>query len=237
MGRAYECGEGVVQSVEQAAYWYDRAAQQGWPEAQVNLGRLHDEGLGVAQNPLATLRLFHSAAAQGVAQAQFNLGVLYAAGRGAPKNDAEAVKWYGRAAQQGFAEAQYTLGTFYEEGTGVMQDYAEAMRWYRLAAQGHAGAENCQTADSPLYRTAAAQGHAGAQNNIGRLYAEGLGVTMDNVKALVWYTLALPGLTGEEASNALAFRDALIEEMDPDQVEQAGMLAARCGESGFTACD
>jgi hypothetical protein len=42
---------------------------------------------------------------------------------------------------------------------------------------------------------------------------------------------------GDEARNALAFRDALIEEMDPDDVERAEMLAARCRESGFMACD
>jgi uncharacterized protein len=142
--------------------------------------------------------------------------VLYAAGRGAPKNDAAAATWYRRAADQGFAEAQYTVGTLHEAGTGVMQDYAEAMRWYRMAAT---------------------QGYAGAQNNIGRLYAEGLGVRRDNLKVLMWYTLALPGLMGQEAADAAAFREALAEEMEPDQVEQAEMLAVRCRESGFMACD
>ena len=112
--------------------------------------------------------------------------MLYSSGRVAPKNDAEALKWYRRAADQGFTEAQYTLGNVYEDGTGVMQDYAEAMRWYRMAA---------------------AQGHAGAQNNLGRLYADGLGVPRDRVKVLMWYNIALPGLRGEEASSALAYRD------------------------------
>ena len=35
-----------------------------------------------------------------------------------------------------------------------------------------------------------------------RLYANGLGVPKDNVKVLMWYTVALPGLRGEEATNA-----------------------------------
>jgi hypothetical protein len=53
----------------------------------------------------------------------------------------------------------------------------------------------------------------------------------------MWYDLALPGLRGEEASNALEFRDALAEEMTPQQVAQAQELAARCRDSGFKACD
>jgi uncharacterized protein len=99
---------------------------------------------------------------------------------------------------------------------GVMQDYAEAMRWYRVAA---------------------AQGHAGAQNNIGTLYAEGLGVEKDEVKVLMWYTLALPGLRGEQAANALAFRDALAEELTREQVARAEALATACRESAFKTCE
>ena len=215
LGAAYEYGNGVQQNIEEALRWYGQAAKQGEPEAQVNLGRMYDEGLGVAQNPLAALRLFNLAAARGVAEAQFDLGVLYSAGRAAPKNDAEAMKWYRRAADQGFAEAQYSMGNIFEDGTGVMQDYAEAMRWYRLAA---------------------AQGHAGAQNNIGRLYADGLGVPKDNVKVLMWYNVALPGLRGEEASNALAFRDGLASGMRRQQVaagRSAGGALPRVGLQGL----
>jgi len=47
----------------------------------------------------------------------------------------------------------------------------------------------------------------------------------------------LPGLRGEEASSALAFRDALAEEMSRDDVMRAEELATRCRESGFKTCE
>ena len=81
------------------------------------------------------------------------------------------------------------------------------------------------------------RGIAGAQNNLGRLYADGLGVPKDNVKVLMWYNVALPGLRGEEASNALTFRDDFAAGMPRQQVAQAEALATRCRESGFKACE
>ena len=44
-----------VQDIEKALKWYRASEQQGWPEAEVNLGRMYDEGQGVGQNPLAAL--------------------------------------------------------------------------------------------------------------------------------------------------------------------------------------
>ena len=41
-----------------------------------------------------------------------------------------------------------------------------------------------------LYRLAAEQGDADAQNNLGGMYAEGLGVPADPVEAYMWFELA-----------------------------------------------
>jgi len=54
---------------------------------------------------------------------------------------------------------------------------------------------------------------------------------------MMWYNVALPGLRGEEASNALTFRDDLAKRMPRQQVAQAEALATRCRESGFKACE
>jgi Sel1 repeat len=46
----YLHGKGVDQDFEQAAAWYERAAQHGHPEAQAALGSLEMLGLGVPQH-------------------------------------------------------------------------------------------------------------------------------------------------------------------------------------------
>ncbi|MFM7083669.1 MAG: tetratricopeptide repeat protein [Hyphomicrobium sp.] len=50
LGQMYQTGNGVPQSYDEAAYWYQSAARQGHPEAQYNLGRLFAMGKGVPQN-------------------------------------------------------------------------------------------------------------------------------------------------------------------------------------------
>ena len=56
----YETGRGVMRSDEKAVQWYRKAAQQGEPKAQCNLGVMH---------ALAT-RYYRAAAEQGLADAQ-----------------------------------------------------------------------------------------------------------------------------------------------------------------------
>jgi len=180
-------------------------AEQGYADAQSNLGLMYRNGHGVPQDFAEALRWYRLAAEQGNYGAQFNLGLMYANGQGVPQDDAEAVRWYRLAAEQGHAAAQSNLGLMYDTGRGVPQDDAEAVRWYRLAAeQGYAAAQSnlrLMHADgrvSPqddaeavgLYRLAAEQGNARAQFNLGLMYANGQGVPQDFAEAGRWYRLA-----------------------------------------------
>ena len=46
----YNVGQGVAQNYTEAVKWYRRAAEQGNPVAQANLGRLYENGQGVQQD-------------------------------------------------------------------------------------------------------------------------------------------------------------------------------------------
>ncbi|MEW9809089.1 MAG: tetratricopeptide repeat protein [Candidatus Symbiodolus clandestinus] len=46
LGRFYEDGTGITQSVQQATEWYTKAAEQGNVRAQLTLGRLYEQGRG-----------------------------------------------------------------------------------------------------------------------------------------------------------------------------------------------
>ena len=109
-------------------------AEQGYAEAQADLGHRYWVGQGVPLDDAQAGGWYRLAAAQGHSDAQFNLGVMYAFGVGIPQDYAEAVHWYRLAADQGHADAQGNLGPMYGLGRGVPQDDVEAHMWFNLAA-------------------------------------------------------------------------------------------------------
>ena len=90
-------------------------------------------------------------------------------------------------------------------GLGVPLDYTEAAKWVRLAAE---------------------QGHAGAQNNLGFMYDHGQGVARDQVKGLMWYSLAAARFPpGEDRDTAVRNREIVERKMTPEQITEAERLA------------
>ncbi|KAJ1448331.1 hypothetical protein M885DRAFT_574514 [Pelagophyceae sp. CCMP2097] len=73
-----------------AARWYRRAADQGHPGAQSNLGLSFSLGEGVAQPHEEAVKWLRLAAAQGEADTLYCLGICYAGGVGVPQDDHEA---------------------------------------------------------------------------------------------------------------------------------------------------
>ncbi len=189
----------------EAVKWYRKAAEQGYADAQCNLGYCYKQGNGVTKDYAEAVKWFRKAAEQGDAVAQLNLGNCYYNGNGVTQDYAEAVKWYRRAAEQDYASAQYNLGYCYEFANGVTKSITEAVKWYRKAAeQGHANAQlnlgNCYyngdgvtksiTEAVKWYRKAAEQGYARAQFNLGICYEYGNGVTKSITEAEKWYRKA-----------------------------------------------
>ena len=116
-------------------------ADQGYAQAQVNLGLLYSTGRGVPQDYVQAVYWYRKAADQGDAYAQFNLGFMYDTGEGVPQDYAAAMSWYRKAADQGYAPAQSNLGFMYVRGEGVPQDYVQAHMWLNLAASRFAASE------------------------------------------------------------------------------------------------
>ena len=120
----------------------EEAADQGYAQAQCNIGFMYNNGHGVAQDYSAAMKWYRMAADQGLAEAQCNIGVMYDKGRGVAQDDSAAMKWFRMAADQGHAQAQYNLGLMYYQGQGVPQNTSEALRWFHTAqVQGYARAK------------------------------------------------------------------------------------------------
>ena len=106
LGVCYHSGrDGIEQDYEQAAIWYQRAAEQGHVRASFYLGMLYQNGKGAEQNYKKATELFMSAAESGYDKAQINLGIFYVKGIGVPKDYTKAEFWFQKAADQGNKKA------------------------------------------------------------------------------------------------------------------------------------
>ena len=85
----------------EAARWYQKAAEQGHAVAQYNLGNRFASGRGVPQNNAEAMEWYRMAAEQGYNKAQSKLDML--------RNDIEAAGRYLNAAKKGDSEAQFRL--------------------------------------------------------------------------------------------------------------------------------
>ena len=187
LGRAYDTSvqNSVVNNKDdkQALMWYLKAADQGYPLAQMYLAIMYEEGRGgwwTLKSEKQAKQWYQKAAEQGYAPAQTQLGILCERWPSYPKglHDQEAVQWYQKAAEQGYAPAQMHLGRMYEIGKGSLaQDDEQAVTWYQKAAE---------------------QGNTTAQNYLDSLLGKGRGVITFN--RIRWQKLKNSRVVDQEGS-------------------------------------
>ncbi len=163
-GAAYEIGlrfaegRGIESNLDEAAKWYDRAAQAGLVPAIFRLGTFYEKGLSVKRDVDIARRYYLQAAERGNAKAMHNLAVLDADGGGKGANYKSASQWFRKAADRGVADSQFNLGILYARGIGVEQNLAESFKWfsrYRQAPR-RPVARCCKARDPDLYGRASA---------------------------------------------------------------------------------
>ena len=253
LGRYYGNNKQIEDNWKKAVYWYqkadeqnlpeatyelafyysdekyttsliEKAAQQGYAQAQNYLGICYEDGKGVEQNQEKAFYWYEQAAKQGYDWGQINLANCYDDGDGVEKDEEKAVYWYEQAAKQGNAYAQNRLGICYSNGKGVDQNKEKAFYWYKQAAkQGYAwgqynlaycyddgdGVEKDETKAVYWCEQAAKQGNAVAQNGLGICYANGKGVEQDQEKAIYWYKQAAnQGYAWGQYNLALKYKDS-----------------------------
>ncbi len=113
---------------------YYRAAEEGDPNAQFELGVLYMQGRHVPQDHQEGLRWFNEAAKQNHSSAKIYLQLWENNFDEKPLADTIGVTWLREAARSLDAEVLYRLGFLYESGRGVEQNPGEAKKWYQLAA-------------------------------------------------------------------------------------------------------
>lgn len=160
LGKAYEDGNGVTQSDEQAVSYYQKAAKQGNAEAENDLGLMYRTGRGVEKSKEEAVKWYRLAARQGYPSAMFNLGTAYYNGDGVPVDDVISYAWFLLAQEKGNkaandavqrssgelsssqrSEALFKIGQMYQKGDDLPRDDGQCAKWYRMASdQGNAQA-------------------------------------------------------------------------------------------------
>ena len=207
----YSTGQGLEKNTEKALQYYLAAARQGDAAAQFNLGLIYATGQDTPQDDTVALAWYQLAADQGDAQAQFNLGVMIAKGRGIAASQTVAKQWLQLAADQGDAQALYNLGVLHQGDASHQPNYPQALACYRQAAAAHDDAKVA----------------------LGWLYAKGLGVLQDFVRAHMWFNLG--AISGHpEAING---RDFVAQQMIAPQIAAAQDMARACQQANFKGFD
>ncbi len=128
----YAEGGAGPRNYEQAAQWYEKAAQQGLAVAEYRLGSLYEKGLGVGKDIQRAKDFYQRAAEKGNTRAMHNLGVL--AAEGGKPNYTSAALWFGKAAEYGIRDSQYNLAVLLARGLGLPKDLVKSYTWFAIVA-------------------------------------------------------------------------------------------------------
>ena len=114
LGVMYADGKGVKQNLKAAQDWYTKSADQGFVDAQYNLGLAFYKGDFIAGRTFGP-KYMSMAANQGLAEAQYMYGSWFESGYLGIVDLSEAEIWYQKAADQGLREANDALEHVHEE--------------------------------------------------------------------------------------------------------------------------
>jgi len=133
----YLAGRGVTRDLSQAAYWYRKAADQGDPGAQVDMGYFYLAGIGVKADAEQAVRWFQRASASGSRAGKLNLAVLYLNGEGVPEDTRLGLDLLNDLAKRDDPRGEAYLGLVYILGVGVERNPVIAEHWFDRAAKHH----------------------------------------------------------------------------------------------------
>lgn len=159
LGNGYEYGFWGNTNLEQAKYWYTKAANQNYAGGIHNLGVLEFKQGNYKQ----ALPYFEKGESLNHPESINILGVYYSEGIVFEQDYKKALEYFRQAVKYDDASAQFNIGQAYYYGDGVEKDYKEAFTWYIKSSN---------------------QGYSLATIQLAQIYFHGLGLPKDKAKAI-----------------------------------------------------
>ncbi len=183
VARGFTLGRGVERNETLAAQWTHRAAKSGDARAMGAYGAMLAEGRGVSQNAKEAFYWHRAGALAGDRTAMANLALAYLDGEGVSLNLEEGQRWLRAGAEAGDALAMVALGDVY---AGRVPEWCDrdTKRTHETTATGIAPFVMDHASAVEWYTRAAEMGHSGALTSLAVHHADGLGVEIDEAKAV-----------------------------------------------------
>jgi TPR repeat protein len=226
-----------LQNFDEATRWFRKAAELGFPDAQLMLGSAYDYGKGVEKDSVEAVRWYRLAAEQGNTSAQSIVGGMYLTGDGVEKDIPTGLEWYRKSAENGDIAAKIMLGGIYANSEFVPNDIAEAVVWYSSAFNANSltrSQAEKYAKELRWFLSVAEIGDGDVLLNVANLYnCTNGGLPQDSAEAVRWYRLAAD--KGNE--EALCFIGKMYEtgdgvEQDFSEAMRWYLLAAERGNAG-----
>lgn len=173
LGKCFDMPYGTNEDIEEAIYWFEKAAEQGNSNAMWQLKNIYEDETSEnydenKEEYVLKYLEFHDENKANYWEKKYDARI-----------DEEYEEKFCKckeAAEQGDACEQFNLGDCYFRGVGVEKNKENADLWRGRAFSG--------------FKKAAEQGDARAQIWLGRCYWYGLGVQENRQTALIWYKKA-----------------------------------------------
>lgn len=180
-GSVYRLGFGAPSDAAKAAHYSRLAADQGFAQAQTDLGRSYIYGTSVVKDYNLAVAWLRKAAAQNNSEAILLLGRLAIDGAGLPQDLAGGVQLVKRATDAGNMAAIGFYGVLLQQGVGVTKDEAAGAAMLERAAQSH------DPDAEQNYAIALFNGHGLAKNDATGVYWQKRAADDGNVYAAATY--------------------------------------------------
>jgi TPR repeat protein len=192
-----------------------RRANNGDPDALLELGIRYWDGNGVSKDRVAAVSCFSEASRSGCLPAQGWLAHSYLLGNGVEQDPVKALELARAGSELGDADCMATLGWAAYLGRGVAQDDQVAARWAERAAtlgsrrghmlyanllEGGRGVKADLAAAFDHYTKAALAGSSGGMHRVGAAYLFGNGVREDEGQGVLWLRKSLAAGNIESAT-------------------------------------
>lgn len=173
LGKCFDMAYGINEDIEEAIYWFEKAAEQGNSNAMWQLKNIYEDETSEfydenTEEYVLKYLEFHDENKANYWEKKYDARLAE-----------EAVEKFHKlkeAAKQGDACKQSELGARYFNGSGVEKNTENGDLWLKRAFSG--------------FKKAAEQGDARAQIQVGQCYWYGKGVQKDRQIALIWYKRA-----------------------------------------------
>lgn len=119
--------------------YYQKALEQKYYRAYLNLGNYYQAGLGVKQDLSLAIKNYTEAINKNIFNGYYKLAMIYL-----DNEPQKATELLIVGAVNGDSDSQYQLGCCYEDGIGITTDINLAYLWYYLAAKGDGNNNNAR---------------------------------------------------------------------------------------------